>query len=95
MNMRSEIRACSLQGDFISLQSWGIGFKSMTHKMQVKYFIWYLPEELIVFPKRARKMGYLRLCERQLVLYFMKNFRDFSRMVLTVCNCGFKFDLGL
>lgn len=67
----------------------------MAHAVQAKYFIWCLHEELIVFSKGLEKLVILALVRGSIVLYFMRNFRELSRIVLTVCNCCLEFDFGL
>lgn len=55
----------------------------MAHTMQARYYIWCLPEELIVFSKGPEKLVILDLA-RGNVVYFLRNFREFLRTVLTV-----------
>lgn len=61
--------------------------------MQAKYFIWCLPEVVIVFPKGQEKLVILDLVRDSIVLFVMRNFREFS--VLVVTNCSLEFDLEL
>lgn len=48
------------------------------------YFIWCLLEEVIVFPREQKKLVILDLGLYSIVLYFMRNYREFSRIVLIV-----------
>ena len=56
----------------------------MACKMQAKYFIWCLPEEVIIFPRGQKKLVSLDLGLYSIVLYFMRDYREFSRIVLIV-----------
>lgn len=67
----------------------------MAHKMQAKCFIWCLPEELRVFSKGLKKLVSLDVARDSTVLYFMRNCRELSRIVLAVCSCCLEFDFGL
>lgn len=40
-------------------------------------------------------LGKLELVRGSIVLYFIRNFRAFSRIVLTVGDCCLEFDFGL
>lgn len=56
-------------GRFHFLSERPIGFNHMACKMQAKYFIWCLPEEVIVFSREQEKLVLLDLGLYSIVLY--------------------------
>lgn len=88
---------------FLSERERAIGFNPMACKMQAEYFLWSLPEKVIVFPRGRGKIGYLelRVVQHRIVFYeelqgIFKDSFDFNLITLTLdanlVLCAIRYD---